>query len=61
MSTSAEPQDDKPARRDSQATQIIRAVNLRGAELFHTAIGDPYLTVPVEGHHETYPLCSRAG
>src|SRR5712691_13305944 len=52
--------DGDERKPDSQATQIIRVVKLTKAELFHTPAGDPYLTVPVGDHVETYALFSRA-
>ena len=57
---SAEGHEDKRVKPDSEATQIIRVVGLTEAEFFRTPTGDPYVTVPIADHSETYALGSRA-
>ena len=54
--------DDRQAgadKKESQATAIVRLVTDAGAELFHTAAGDSYITIRVNGHREHHPLGSR--
>ena len=46
-------------KKESQATAILRLVTAAGAELFHTAAGDSYITIRVNGHQEHHPLDSR--
>src|SRR5262245_52174104 len=47
------------AKRESQATTIVRLVKEAGTELWHTGAGDGYLTVQINGHSEHYSLTSR--
>ncbi len=47
-------------KRESQATAILRLALAAGAELWHIPTSDPYITIAVAGHHEHYPLASRA-
>lgn len=57
----ASPDDDgreaRGTRKPSQATLLVALV--AGADLFHTPEGTPYATVPVDDHHETWPVRSR--
>ena len=47
-------------RRLSQATRLVQLVEDHGVDLFHTpGQQEPYLTVPVNGHWETYRLKDR--
>jgi hypothetical protein len=46
--------------RPSQATLLVQLAIKAGAELFHNAVGDTFVTVPVDGHGETWPVRSRA-
>lgn len=41
------------------ASRLVELVTNSGAELFRTAEGDTYISVPVAGHRETYPLKGR--
>ena len=52
---SAGTEDDDP----SQATILVQLA-MAGAELFHNAAGDGFVTVAVDGHVETWPVRSRA-
>lgn len=54
----AKPREDKP-KPDSQAIQIIRAIDLKSAEFFHTPAGEAHASVRVGNHVETYRLSSR--
>ncbi len=45
---------------ESQATAMVRLSLEAGVELWHTPTGDPFITIAVDGHHEHYPLVSRA-
>ena len=45
--------------RRSQATELGDLVKNSGAELFHTLDAEPYITVPVSDHHETYRLKNK--
>ncbi len=47
------------ARRESQATAIVRLAFESGVELWHTPSGDGYMTLVVSGHSEHHPLASR--
>ena len=53
------PSDQKPLR-ESQTTKIVREVEEGDTELWHSSIGDAYLTVPVGQHREHHPLRSGA-
>ena len=50
----------KVEKKDSPATTIVELIVRSGAELWHTAAGDAYATVSINGHQEHYPLSSRA-
>lgn len=43
----------------SQATRLVDLTLAAGVELFHTAAGESYITVQVNGHREHHPLSSR--
>lgn len=45
--------------RKSQATELGELVQKSGAELFHTPDDEPFITVLVKGHSETYRLRSK--
>lgn len=45
--------------RKSQATELVELATASGAELFHTPDDEPYITVTVNNHHETYRLKSK--
>jgi hypothetical protein len=51
----AKPEADDP----NQATMMVQLAIDAGAELFHNAAGDGFVTVAVDGHVETWPLRSR--
>jgi hypothetical protein len=44
----------------SQATILIRLVEERGVELFHTPNPKPYASIVIDGHRETWPLRSSS-
>ena len=46
---------DKP--KDSMASTLLKFA--KDGELFHTPAGDPYATVPINDHLETYPVESK--
>jgi|ERR1019366_2941488 hypothetical protein len=50
-----------PADQETRSlTQVARLLSLAAdAELFHTPDGEPYATVPVNGHVENWPLKSK--
>jgi hypothetical protein len=50
--------DDDSDGRDGAARRLLRLIERSGIELFHDLDGEPYATVPVEGHRETYSLDS---
>ena len=59
---SASHEDESPGREQEQekTTQVKRLLSLGAeAELFHTPEGEPYATVPVNGHLENWPLKGR--
>ena len=45
---------------DSQATRLVTLATEAGVELFHTPEGEPYASIVVEGHTETWPLKVRS-
>ncbi len=44
----------------TQATRLVQLAENAGVELFHTPGGEPYASVPVDGHTETLPLARGA-
>jgi hypothetical protein len=50
---------DGQAEGQSQATRLVTLAIDAGVELFHTPEGDPYATIEVDGHKETWPLKVR--
>lgn len=50
--------EDKEPRK-SQSTELVELVTASGAELFHNADDEPYISVNVNGHGETYRLRSK--
>jgi hypothetical protein len=52
--------DNEPGqkKRDSQATELVALAN--AATLWHTPDGDPWATIPVNGHHEHTGLRTKA-
>jgi hypothetical protein len=50
----------RPKSSPSQATQIVQLAHDSGIELFHTPDHQAYLTVPLNGHRETYALTGRS-
>lgn len=46
--------------RDNEATRLVQLVTQSGAVLFHDEDGEPYVTIPTNGHVETYRLKDRA-
>lgn len=55
--SSGEPQER--GREPAQATVLVDLARDVGIELFHDAQGEPYATLPVAGHTETWPLRAR--
>ena len=51
--------EDATGGRPSQATQIV-GMALTAVSLWHSDEGDPFATIEVNGHHENWPLRSRA-
>jgi hypothetical protein len=49
------PRADDP----SQVTEMMQLAIDAGAELFHNAAGDGFVTVQVDGHAETWPVRSK--
>jgi len=43
----------------SQASRLVALMEHSGAELFHGPDGEPFITINVDAHHETYPLKGR--
>src|SRR2546421_8513964 len=43
----------------SQATRLVAMATNAGVELFHTPEDEPYATIEVDGHKETWPLKVR--
>src|SRR5205823_1472389 len=53
-----EPTTPAPGGRRSQATMLLDlAVDV---EFFHTADGDAYARIELDGHHEVWPLASKS-
>ncbi len=50
----------KDGKGPSQATQIVSLAVETGAELFHDAVGDPYIAINLDGNSEVWLLDSRA-
>ena len=50
----------REGKKESAATTLVRLVQESNAELFHTPSKDSYVSIPVDGHLETYALKSRA-
>lgn len=44
----------------TQAHALINLVMGAGAEFFHSDLGDPYATIPVDGHREIWPIDDRS-
>jgi hypothetical protein len=40
----------------SQATRLVTLATNAGVEFFHTPEGDPYASIKIDGHTETWPL-----
>lgn len=47
-------------KRPTQATLLVELALANGAEPFHDAAGEAYLTITRDGHRETFPMRSRA-
>lgn len=54
----AEPNDD--GGRHSQATKLVGLAIANGAELFHDATGEAYVSFPVDGHCETHGIRTKS-
>lgn len=58
------PNDGAPepggTKKESAATTLVRLAQEANVELFHTPSRDPYISIPVNGHVETYALKSKA-
>jgi hypothetical protein len=52
--------DGKPQARRSQATHLVDLALAAGIELWHDAASDPYVTLPIDGHHEHHRLGAQA-
>lgn len=46
--------------RPSQADVLVELAQGAKFELFHTLTGEPFITIPVRGHRETWPVRSKA-
>jgi hypothetical protein len=46
-------------RESSQASKLVDLVKAAGIDLFHDETGDPYLSLDVDGHLETWPVRAR--
>jgi len=53
-----EPAESAP--RKSQATRLVDLALAAGVELWHSPAGDPYVTLPTDGHREHYRLSMGA-
>lgn len=54
------PRDAEDRPRASQATRLVDLALEAGVELWHAPTGDPYVTLPVDGHREHHALTTRA-
>jgi hypothetical protein len=46
-------------RESSQASKLVDLVKAAGIDLFHDETGDPYLSLDMDGHLETWPVRAR--
>ena len=56
----ADTSQDSPAPRKSQATKLVDLALAAGVELWRSPAGDPYVTLPTDGHREHYRLSTGA-
>jgi hypothetical protein len=54
------PDDAPAATSQSQATRMVHLALATGAELWHDANGDPFITVPTNGHREHHRLSAKS-
>ena len=47
-------------KKKSQADELVDLSEEAGAEFFHTPLGEPFMSLPVEGHRENWPVRSKA-
>jgi len=57
ISDCSEPGEEE---RESQATQLVRLAEENGVQLWHTPDGDPFATIVVGEHRETWPIRGKA-
>src|SRR5262249_21185574 len=53
-------ESERPERRKSQGTLLFEYASAEGVELFHNRSLEPFITMEIQGHRETWPLRARA-